>query len=208
MKLSETGFRAIYEHFCFFPWNPTIAKLVNDGSLVEEADGILTYGYIDRDAGLTLEVLCCVKRKSNDEFSFFRKFDDTRLIIRSGSIINEEFMILGDKSDDLAQYFQEELDTLTIYRTDEEIEKTRYLTFLDELRHAFYPDDVIVHLYKEGFTPEGCWVSITGVGEGRTYIKGRLLNEPDQNIGYHEGDEVRFIVYQLDEDKKYLVSKD
>ena len=82
MKLSETDFRALYDHFCFYPWNPTIVKLVNDDSFLEEADGILTYGYIDRDAGLTLEVLCCVKRKSNDEFSFYKKFDDTRLIIR------------------------------------------------------------------------------------------------------------------------------
>ena len=176
--------------------------------MLEEADGILTYGYIDRDAGLTLEVLCCVKRKSNDEFSFFKKFDDTRLIIRAGAIINEEFLILGDKSDDLAKYFREELDNLDVYKTNEEIEETRYLTFLDEFRHAFYPDDVIVHIYMEGFAPEGCWVSITGVGEEKKYIKGRLLNEPDQNLGYHEGDEVKFVVYQMEEGGRYLVNID
>lgn len=69
MKYTETGFRPLYHNFCVFPSNEEIKKVVENFPGFIEADGVLTYGYCDKEAGFTLELLCCVK-KTDKEYSF------------------------------------------------------------------------------------------------------------------------------------------
>ena len=38
------------------------------------------------------------------------------------------------------------------------------------------------------------------------YFIGTLLNEPDQNFGYHMGDTITFFLYGVDDDERALVS--
>ena len=57
---------------------------------------------------------------------------------------------------------------------------------------------------KDGLKPEGCWVRITGLGD--KHFIGTLLNEPDQNFGYHMGDTIMFFLYGGEGDERALVS--
>lgn len=57
---------------------------------------------------------------------------------------------------------------------------------------------------KEGLTPEGCWVRITGLGD--KYFVGTLLNEPNQDFGYHMDDKIAFFICSGKDDKNYLIS--
>lgn len=42
--------------------------------------------------------------------------------------------------------------------------------------------------------------------EQHNYFIGTLLNEPDQNFGYHMGDTIKFFLYGGDDDERALVS--
>lgn len=60
------------------------------------------------------------------------------------------------------------------------------------------------YILKDGNKPEGCWVRIEGLAEHQ--IIGILLNEPDQDFDYHEGERIAFYVHQTDEKEIVLCS--
>lgn len=78
------------------------------------------------------------------------------------------------------------------------------MAFLDDSRHEYYIDDVQVYLVKEKNNPEVCWVRICGLGD--KYLMGILLNEPNQNFGYHEGEKIAFFAQKMDNHKIILIS--
>ena len=59
-------------------------------------------------------------------------------------------------------------------------------------------------LVKEGLNPEGCWARISGLGDH--LFKGILLNEPDQDFGYHESEEITFFVRKTKDEKIVCIS--
>ena len=122
-----------------------------------------------------------------------------------GAVIDDEFFFFDDADGGLSNKYAEKLDVLKHYEASEEIEETRKMGFLDKSRHDFYPDDVMVYLTREGLNPEGCWVRIIGLGDH--FIMGTLLNEPDQDFGYHSGEKVAFFV-QKQEDESIILYTD
>ena len=79
MKYQETGFRALYKNFAAFPLNDRFRKAMEGYPNVDAANCMLVYGYIDHEAGLTLEVLAAgVERE--ERFKFFDPSEDTRFI--------------------------------------------------------------------------------------------------------------------------------
>ena len=59
--------------------------------------------------------------------------------------------------------------------------------------------------FKSGLKTEGCWVRIAGLSDN--FIIGILLNEPEQNFGYHKGEKIGFFVYEMD-DKEIICYSD
>ena len=140
--------------------------------------------------------------KDGDGFTFFDTSVETRAFIRVGAVIDDEFFFFDDADGGLSNKYAEKLDVLKHYEASEEIEETRKMGFLDKSRHDFYPDDVMVYLTREGLNPEGCWVRIIGLGDH--FIMGTLLNEPDQDFGYHSGEKVAFFVQKLEDESIIL----
>lgn len=204
MKYSETGFRPLYHNFCYFPMVETIRKIAKDYPGYDGADGVLTYGYIDRECGMTLEILACAKCTGDDTFAFANASDTVRVIMRVGAVKDVDYTYIADGEDDLSEDFAKKLEIVREYDAEDEVEKSRTFSFLDEFRHELYPDDVFVLTLKDGLQPEGCWVRIIGLEE--RCIMGILLNEPNQDLGYHEGDTVAFFLYEDDDGNKHLVS--
>ena len=203
MKYSETGFRAVYKNFCAFPLTDAFKQSMQDYPGIDKANCILVYGYIDHEAGMTLEVLAAGQQKG-DNYRFYGPSENTRFFIRIGAVENEEFAYFG-QDDDFAERYADKLEMLKTYDGDEQLEQTREMGFLDESRHPHYPDDVQVYLTKEGLNPELCWTRAFGVGDH--FIMGVLLNEPNQNFGYHEGERIAFFVKET-EDKHIICYTD
>lgn len=203
MKYSETGFRAYYRHFVAVPLKKELQVLLEEFPGADQANCVLTYGYIDHIAGMTLEVIAA-GIKHEDEFYFGDTNSKVTSKIQIGLIMDEECDYFEDQDGELYTRYSDKIDMLETYDVDEDIEESREMNFLDELRSPEYPDDVLVYLMKDGNQPEGCWVRIEGLG--KHHIIGTLLNEPDQKFGYHEGEKVAFFAYQQEENKFILCS--
>jgi hypothetical protein len=136
------------------------------------------------------------------------RFEDTlcdiRSFIRIGAVENEEFLYFADEDGALAKRYADKIKFLHHYDADEEGEKTREMPFLDECRHEECIDDVMVYLIKEGRKPEGCWVRISGLGDH--FFIGALLNEPDQDFGYHKGEKIAFFIQKTEDERIICIS--
>lgn len=203
MTLKETGFRALYHNFCALPLNKKFKDCMKEYPNIEKANCMLVYGYIDTQAGLTLEVLAAGDKKG-DGYRFYDTSKEARFFIRADAVEDTEFAYFEDVDDFKARY-AEKLDVLKAYDAGEEVEKTREMRFLDESRHLHYPDDVAVFLIRKGLQPERCWARIIGLGDH--WIMATLLNEPNQNFGYHSGEKIAFFVQET-EDKHVICYSD
>lgn len=203
LNYTETGFRAIYNNFIVYPLNKELKTLVKDYPDASKANCILTYGYIDSEAGLTLDIIACGKHRK-DGFIFYDAPTDIRTIIRMESLIQHDFYYIDDENHQLCDKYEEKIEMLEAYNVNEEVENTRTMEFLDSSRNEFFPDDVLVHLVKDGLEYEGCWVRITGLGND--YLIGTLLNEPNQNFGYHINDTIAFFGQETKDHNVILIS--
>lgn len=72
----------------------------------------------------------------------------------------------------------------------DEYRDLRDLDFLDQFRSPEYPDDVQGYLLAEGLRPELVWLRLEDMEEAEDGVRvyARLLNEPAQSYGVHEGD--------------------
>ena len=199
MKYKDTGFRAFYHHFTAIPMKENLRKALKDFPGMSDADYILTYGYIDHTAGMTLEVLAAALHTEKG-FRFAEGNDEVSFKIRIGDVIEDETAYFEDENGILAERYAAKLETLKGYDVSEEIEKTRNMAFLDGCRDEICIDDVLVCLMKDGLKTEDCWVRISGLGEH--WIMGTLLNEPEQDFGYHMGGTIGFFVQET-EDQRY-----
>ena len=195
MKFSEVGFRAFYRNFIVVPMKDNLRDVLKDFPGADRANCILTYGYIDRMAGLTLEVLAAAFT-DNEEMSFGVGNSEKLSKIRIGSVIDDECYYIDDEDDSMYKLYSDKLDMLKNYAAEDGVEESRNMDFLDSSRSPEYPDDVLVYLLKNGNKPEGCWVRIEALAEHE--IIGTLLNEPSQDFGYHSGNQIVFYVHQTE----------
>ena len=195
MKFSEVGFRAFYHNFVTVPIKDNLKAVVKDFPGADKANYILTYGYIDHTAGLTLEVLATAF-KHDESFVFGAGNTEISSKIKIGNVIDDECFYFDDGDGKMYESYADKIEMLKIYDAGDEVEESRNMRFLDNSRSPEYPDDLLVYLMKDGNNPEGCWVRIEGLGEHN--MIGTLLNEPDQDFGCHEGDKIPFYVQHKD----------
>ncbi len=185
MKYSKVGFRQVYKKFCLFDLTDTIRKAMRDFPGVDEANAVLTYGYIDHEAGLTVEILCACKKDGKDDIRLADGNDEVRSFIRIGAVKDVKFMHIDPR---IGRRFMKKLETLRHYEPELN-EGLHEDDDIDHLRHEYNIDDVMVILRKKGAEKgEGVWVRLEGTTE--LFIIGKLLNEPYEDYGYHEGDMV------------------
>ena len=86
MKYTETGFRPLYHKYCIFPLSETIRDVVKEYPGYDYANGVLTYGYIDRETGFRLEILCCVQYTDSDHYLLYDPSSDNRVVVQIGAV--------------------------------------------------------------------------------------------------------------------------
>ena len=198
MKYTEMSFRDIVGKTIVLPL-AGFEKAVEGFPGSQEADCILTFGYIDRDAGISFEVLCCGK-KEGEGLRFFEPEDSISAKIRAEAV--EEKELISAKV--LLDPYREKIEMLKKYLPNEEVLETRKMEFLDPSRDKIFPDDVLVYLCRDGLQPEGCWVRIEGLQNN--CIIGSLLNEPHQDFDYHPGERIAFFLQKGPDGKPFCVS--
>ena len=143
MKYSEAGFRHFYHQYVLFPITAA-GSAVSDYKHFNEADSIVTYGYIDHETGFRFEVLSTASTR-NDKFQIFNdRPEGKRVFIKAEAVNDFEGFAIKDRD---GQYTanRELIDLITEgYEQNEEIMNSRMMSFLDESRDPFNVDDVQV----------------------------------------------------------------
>ncbi len=184
MKYSKVGFREVYKKFCLFDMTDTFRRALREFPGVREANAVLTYGYIDHQAGLTVEILCACK-KDGEDISIAQGNDEVRSFVRIGAIEDVRFEHIDER---IAARFEKKLKTVSRYESDGN-EGLRDRKDLDHLREYYNPDDVMVILRKKGKEKGECVrVRLEGITE--MFVIGELLDESYKEYGYHEHDMV------------------
>ncbi len=196
MNCKDAGFRAFYKHFSVFEMTDNDRELLKGFPGAEQADYFLTYGYMDEEAGLTLEVICCAKNYSRG-FVFADTRTDIRSFIRFKEVFDREAFFIEEHI--LEEQYKEKLYMLNEYNVSDAVEETRKLALVDDCRDRCFIDDVLVYFMKEGLEVEGCWVRLLSVNDST--ISGVLLHDPNQNFKCHKGDIVEFRLRETDEKK-------
>lgn len=205
MKYRDCGFRPLYKNFCIFPLNDVIRNALKGEPGIDEAEGVMTYGYVDHVAGNTVEFIALTKREDDEKYSFIKLTDDARFFARVENLADEEFEFAAPGDSHLYEQFQLKIETLSLYYdVNENVAKSRDMAFLDEFRYEYSFDDVKVILYKEGLELEGVWAKIETLGKG--VIVGTVMNAPEQDFGVTTGDQIAFVVNEDKNKEKSLIA--
>jgi len=97
MNYREKGFRAVYKQFCIFQMDDNFKRAMFDFPGVEESDGVLVYGYIDTEAGFTLDIFACAQ-KDKEGYQFIDISNDVRSIVRIEQEMDCDFEVITDES--------------------------------------------------------------------------------------------------------------
>jgi len=195
MNYKNIGFRALDNAFCCFENTGIFDQIIQEHLLgSDSATHILTYGYIDRMTGLSIEILACVQKLEEGKYRFFPPNELIRTYARIAAVENIEFEVLKE-TPRLRELYAEKLKVLDAYQVSDDIEAIRQMEFLDSCRDKYNIDDILVHISKPGFQTEGCWVRVNELLPHS--FKGEMLNEPYQDLGIHIGDEIEFVARRL-----------
>lgn len=199
MIFKEVGFRPLYHLVCAFELNDKLRELIKDCPDAAKSSHAVTYGYIDSEKGLMLEILGGGKQAPK-YFYFKDPYEGERITIQASEVDDVEFMYFPDLEPRFRKKFAPRIEMLSQYDASDDVEKSRSFGFLDECREQQFPDDVKVTLFKDGLKDEECWVRITALGDHN--IIGTLLNQPYQDFGKNKGDSITFFIEKDEENEK------
>lgn len=192
MLFKEMNFRDIVNKYLYIE----AARLAqNLGSIFEVTDdvtGLLCYGYIDAQAGISFEILCCAVYDADKKTLKLLQGNDEQLAkIRLTELLEAQAAVLPSEMPRLSEFQRKVAMVQKAYKADEATEAMRKLTSLDPARLATHPDIVTVYLVR-GDEAEASYVLLKEVRE--VNIIGTLLSEPQKAYGLHKGDEIGFFL--------------
>ena len=195
LKVEEIFFRDMYHQICLLTDAALAQKFIDMLEMEDEKpDGLLAYGYIDKDAGFTFSILGGAKT-SGGKLKIFPINYKAAAVVRRGAPAEADVKIL---TDDYALAFRDRMQMINdTFAVDDAREQTRFIKNLDAFRHPDYPDDVVVYFFHAEDKPELLWVRCLSVDEN--ILNGELLNEPTKNFGCHAGDKIKFGVAKIGE---------
>lgn len=197
---------------------------MDDLPYVEGENSILTYCYIDRQAGLSYRFICKCKF-NNGCIEYGKRSETAVMIIREGGLVGQA-LLLPD-GEDLGDLHEIANEIKEGYGYHIDLIKTLEAKRFSNRRHVCYPDDVMVVLFEMGnVKPEQIWVTEIDESKYPDKIKaligtkiayntregvetmlfagaGKLINQPfNSAFGYNNGDIVP--IYALQGDKGEL----
>lgn len=192
MLLKEMNFRDIVDKYLYIDAAGVAQNLGSIFEVTEDATGVLCYCYIDAQAGITFEILCCaVHDAAKKTLKLLHGNDEQSAKIRLAELLEAQAAVLPSEMPRLSEFQSKVAMVQKAYKADEATEAMRRLTSLDPARLAMHPDTVTVYLVC-GDEAEAAYVLLKEVRE--VNITGTLLSEPQAATGLHKGDEISFFL--------------
>lgn len=192
MLLKEMNFRDIVDKYLYINAAGVAQNLGSIFEVTEDATGVLCYGYIDAQAGISFEILCCAVHDADKKTLKLLHGNDERLAkIRLAELLEAQAAVLPSEMPRLSEFQSKVAMVQKAYKADEATEAMRQLTSLDPARLVTHPDIVTVYLVR-GDEAEAVQVLLKEVRE--VNIIGTLLSEPQKASSLHKGDEISFFL--------------
>lgn len=192
MLLKEMNFRDIVDKYLYIDAAGVAQNLGSIFEVTEDATGVLCYGYIDAQEGISFEILyCAVYDAAKKTLKLLRGNDEQSAKIRLAELLEAQAAVLPGEMPRLSEFQSKVATVQKTYKADEATEAMRRLTSLDPARLATHPDIVTVYLVR-GDEAEAVLVLLKEVRE--VNIIGTLLSEPETANGLHKDDEISFFL--------------
>lgn len=190
MLLKEMNFRDIAGKYLYIDAAGVAQNLGSIFEVTEDVTGVLCYGYIDAQAGISFEILCCAEYDADKKTLKLLHGNDEQLAkIRLAELMEAQAAVLPSEMPRLSEFKGKVEIVKQAYKADEATEAMRKLTSLDPARLAMHPDIVTVYLVR-GDEAEAVQVLLKEVRE--VNIIGTLLSKPQKASGLHKGDVISF----------------
>ncbi|WP_304239525.1 hypothetical protein [Phascolarctobacterium succinatutens] len=192
MLLKEMNFRDIVDKYLYIDVAGVAQNLGSIFEVTEDVTGVLCYGYIDAQAGISFEILCCAVHDADKKtLKLLHGNDEQSAKIRLAELMEAQAAVLPSEMPRLSEFQSKVAIVQKAYKADEATEAMRRLTSLDSARLVTHPDIVTVYLVR-GDKAEAVQVLLKEVCE--VNIIGTLLSEPQNAAGLHRGDEISFFL--------------
>lgn len=192
MLLKEMNFRDIVDKYLYIDAAGVVQNLGSIFEVTDDVTGLLCYGYIDAQAGISFEILCCaVHDAAKKTLKLLHGNDEQLAKIRLSELLEAQAAVLPSEMPRLSEFQSKVAMVQKAYKADEATEAMRKLTSLDPARLATQPDIVTVYLAR-GDEAEAAYVLLKEVRE--VNIIGTLLSEPQKASCLHKGDEISFFL--------------
>mgnify|MGYP004592172583 FL=1 len=192
MLLKEMNFRDIVDKYLYIDAASVAQNLGSIFEVTDDVTGLLCYGYIDEQAGISFEILCCAVHDADRKTLKLLHGNDEQLAkIRLTELLEAQATVLPSEMPRLSEFQSKVAMLQKAYKADEATEAMRKLTSLDPARLTTHPDIVTVYLVR-GDEAEAVFVLLKEVRE--VNIIGTLLSEPQKASGLHKGDEISFFL--------------
>lgn len=192
MLLKEMNFRDIVDKYLYIDAAGMAQNLGSIFEVTEDVTGVLCYGYIDAQAGICFEILCCaVYDAAKKTLKLLRGSDEQSAKIRLAELLEAQAAVLPSEMPRLSEFQSKVAMVQKAYKADEATEVMRKLISLDPVRIVTHPDIVTVYLVR-GDEAEAVFVLLKEVRE--VNIIGTLLSKPQKASGLHKGDKISFFL--------------
>ncbi|WP_337407102.1 hypothetical protein [Phascolarctobacterium succinatutens] len=192
MLLKEMNFRDIAGKYLYIDAAGVAQNLGSIFEVTEDVTGVLCYGYIDAQAGISFEILCCAEYDAAKKtLKLLHGNDEQMAKIRLAELLEAQATVLPREMPRLSEFKGKVEMVKQVYKADEATEAMRRLSSLDPARLVTHPDIVTVYLVR-GDEAEAAYVLLKEVRE--VNIIGTLLSEPQKASGLHKGDEISFFL--------------
>ena len=192
MLLKEMNFRDIVDKYLYIDAAGVVQNLGSIFEVTDDVTGLLCYGYIDAQAGISFEILCCaVYDTAKKTLKLLHGNGEQSAKIRLSELLEAQAAVLPSEMPRLSEFQSKVAMVQKAYKADEATEAMRKLTSLDPARLVTHPDIVTVYLVRVD-EAEAAYVLLKEVRE--VNIIGTLLSEPQKASGLHKGDEISFFL--------------
>lgn len=192
MLLKEMNFRDIAGKYLYIDAAGVAQNLGSIFEVTEDVTGVLCYGYIDAQAGISFEILCCAEYDAAKKtLKLLHGNDEQMAKIRLAELLEAQATVLPREMPRLSEFKGKVEMVKQVYKADEATEAMRRLSSLDPARLVTHPDIVTVYLVR-GDEAEAAYVLLKEVRE--VNIIGTLLSEPQKASSLHKGDEISFFL--------------
>lgn len=191
-KLGELSFRQLDKTFLFISISDV--SFLNDYfENAENANGMLSYVYIDHEKGICFEILCCAFFDAEKQgLKLYAPNDNVSVNMDYEQLVELDVLALSKNILPLDKLQTKIVKVDAISIVSDAIAKTRAVTAIDGCRITGKPDEVVVHLVKGNEYFETVSVRLEEVG--KMNLVGTLLENPQKDFGVKYGDIINFFI--------------